>query len=435
VPVCGDGLLDAPEQCELPGTATCDAECRDIVCGNGIVQPGEECEGPNTATCDVNCQRIPDCGDAYVDAPEECEPPNSQNCDASCKLIACGNGTVQPGEECEPPNTTFCDNVCQRIPLCGDTFVDASESVIETCDPPDGVTCDTDCTLIECGNGQVEVGEECDPPGTASCDAACQRLPVCGDGFIDAPEQCEGPNTSNCDANCLLIDCGNGVVQPGEECEPPSTTTCDASCQRVPTCGDNLLDSPPEQCEPPNTTTCGPTCLLKELCTDGTDNDGDGLIDCLDPDCPVCPPPKKDPATIKFGRIPGTDRFKAHGSLQSANEDLTFDPATESVTVVLSNARTIILRATLTPGMMTSKVTGSADFRDRTFAAADGLYRMKIRTRRGLWVFSILARGDYSVATDPQMNLSINVGSQSVSATRNWAPKTYGWYLGFDRLR
>jgi hypothetical protein len=33
------------------------------------------------------------------------------------------------------------------------------------------------------------------------------------------------------------------------------------------------------------------------------------------------------------------------------------------------------------------------------------------------------------------MNLSINVGSQSVSATRNWAPKTYGWYLGFDRLR
>ena len=47
-----------------------------------------------------------------------------------------------------------------------------------TCDPPDGITCDTDCTLIECGNGQVEVGEECDPPNTSTCDANCQRVPV-----------------------------------------------------------------------------------------------------------------------------------------------------------------------------------------------------------------------------------------------------------------
>ena len=323
VPVCGDGLLDGTEQCEPAGTATCDAQCRTIVCGNSVVQPGEECEPPNTATCDATCQRVPACGDTNVDAPEECEPPNGPNCDATCRLIACGNGVVQAGEECEPPNTTFCDAGCQRVSLCGDGFIDAPE----TCDPPNGLTCDTDCTVIECGNGQVEVAEECDPPNTASCDAVCQRMPVCGDGLIDIPETCEPPNTLNCDGTCMLIACGNGVVQPGEECEPPNTATCDATCQRVPTCGDSLLDPPQEQCEPPNTPTCGATCLLQELCMDGADNDGDGLIDCLDPDCPVCPPPKKDPATIKFGRVPGTDPLPCSWQPPGRQRDLTFDPA------------------------------------------------------------------------------------------------------------
>jgi hypothetical protein len=54
--------------------------------------------------------------------------------------------------------------------------------------------------------------------------------------------------------------------------------------------------------------------------------------------------------------------------------------------------------------------------------------------RHGLWVFSILAKGDYSAATDPQMSLSLNVGQQSFSLTRNWEKKSYGWRLGFDRV-
>jgi hypothetical protein len=202
----------------------------------------------------------------------------------------------------------------------------------------------------------------------------------------------------------------------------------------VPICGDGFIDAP-EECEGPGTATYSDTCELVEACTNATDDDGDGLIDCLDPDCPPCVVPKKDPATIKFGRLPGTDRFKAHGSLQSSDETLTFDPATDTVTVMLSNANGIILRSTMGPGTMTSRAPGKADFKDRSLTVADGLYRFKISVRKGLWVFSILARGDYSAATEQQMTLSINVGPQSFALSRNWAKKNYGWYLGFDRVK
>ncbi|MFQ5976198.1 MAG: carboxypeptidase-like regulatory domain-containing protein [Candidatus Hydrothermarchaeales archaeon] len=45
--------------------------------------------------------------------------------------------------------------------------------------------------------------------------------------------------------------------------------------------GDGLVD-----CDDPD---CCPPCS-SEICNDDVDNDGDGLVDCQDPDCPPCPP-------------------------------------------------------------------------------------------------------------------------------------------------
>jgi predicted nucleic acid-binding Zn ribbon protein len=59
---CGNGIVEEGEQCEPPGTDTCDENCQEIVpepeCGNGIVEEGEQCEPPGTDTCDENCQEI-----------------------------------------------------------------------------------------------------------------------------------------------------------------------------------------------------------------------------------------------------------------------------------------------------------------------------------------------------------------------------------------
>jgi len=147
--VCGDGSIDGAETCDDNNTgngdgcsAACQVEpgfictsepsvCEPVppppFCGDLIVDPtaGEECEPPGTATCDLDCHLIPQpfCGDLIVDptAGEECEPPGTATCDLNCHLIPqpfCGDLIVDPttGEECEPPGTATCDLNCHLIP-------------------------------------------------------------------------------------------------------------------------------------------------------------------------------------------------------------------------------------------------------------------------------------------------------------------------------
>lgn len=77
-------------------------------CGTGV------CNG--TGACASST-----CGDGCVDATkgEQCEPPGTSTCDSSCKTIVpavCGNGTRETGEQCDDGNTTNldgCDNTCK----------------------------------------------------------------------------------------------------------------------------------------------------------------------------------------------------------------------------------------------------------------------------------------------------------------------------------
>jgi len=175
VPFCGDGSVNqVSEQCERPGDFVCPGGAR---CLAGCV-----CPTPPP---------ILFCGDGKIDAPEQCEPPNTATCDANCKLIfpppPCGNGVFDAGEMCDPPgmicaNGMVCDGACQcpAVPfLCPNGVIDAGEM----CDPPgmicaNGMVCDGACQCpapeeeeppVEvppvgdpCGNGAVDAGEACD---------------------------------------------------------------------------------------------------------------------------------------------------------------------------------------------------------------------------------------------------------------------------------
>ena len=82
-------------------------------CGDGVVNDAgaEDCEPPNTALCTATCStRSPVCGDGFVAAPEQCDDGNlssGDGCSAACTIEvppACGDGNLDSGETCDDGN-------------------------------------------------------------------------------------------------------------------------------------------------------------------------------------------------------------------------------------------------------------------------------------------------------------------------------------------
>ncbi len=239
---------DDAQGCTTPGDCS-DPACAGApvcqpVCGNGKVEAGEECDDGNTVNgdaCEANCT-LPRCGNGIIDPDEQCDDGNSVNgdgCDNTCTKPACGNGIVDPGEQCDDGNSVngdACDNNCTR-PACGNGIVDPSEQ----CDDGNqinGDTCDNNCTRPACGNGIVDPSEQCDDGNSVNgdaCDNNC-TAPACGNGIVDPGEQCDDANQVNgdaCDNNCTKPACGNGIVDPGEQCDDGNTANndgCDNTC-------------------------------------------------------------------------------------------------------------------------------------------------------------------------------------------------------------
>lgn len=112
---CGNGMLDAGEQCDhgtLNGTSgdACDGRCR-FKCGNGIKDSGEECDdGVNDGsygTCKNDCTQADYCGDGVKNGGEQCD-------------LGSANSATAYG-----PNK--CSNACRVAPYCGDHRVNGSE--------------------------------------------------------------------------------------------------------------------------------------------------------------------------------------------------------------------------------------------------------------------------------------------------------------------
>ncbi len=241
--------------------------CTVPVCGNGVVEPGEDCDlgggnGPG-AGCEMNCKFS--CVNAMTDctqAPPACEKwtcDNMHRCAAVadgtldgkscgqnlvCKMGACvapnavcGNGVVEVGEQCDfgngngpntgcesnckfscvlMPNSCVSMNPCLGAPMCTVVMVNKQTGQKCVAGPPvaDGTACGMGlicvagtCKMSACGDGIVDknAGEQCEPPNTNTCDAQCHLKPVCGNGMRENGEQCDDGNTVNldgCSATC-----------------------------------------------------------------------------------------------------------------------------------------------------------------------------------------------------------------------------------------
>ncbi|HVI02865.1 MAG TPA: DUF4215 domain-containing protein [Enhygromyxa sp.] len=253
---CGDGVVDAGEQCDLgpenSDTGSCTPDCQIATCGDNYVYADfEECDDGNTVNTDAcvdNCQ-LASCGDGHTQAGVEmCDDGNddeADGCNSRCLPGSCGDGIVQEDEQCDDGNAETSDEcpACQ-LAFCGDGFTQAG---LEECD--DGNMLDDDaclavfCTQAECGDGFVYAGIETCDDGNLDDDDACPSSCVpasCGDGFVHAGmEECDDGNDVDddiCDNACELniIACQNGAVNlatsPNSDmvvCDDPNNATCE----------------------------------------------------------------------------------------------------------------------------------------------------------------------------------------------------------------
>jgi cysteine-rich repeat protein len=226
---CGDGVVDAGEQCDLgpqnSDTGQCTSSCQIAACGDGLVYEGfEECDDGNPVNTDdcVDGCKLATCGDAFVhEGVEECDdgnPDDADGCTTTCVTGVCGDGIVQMGEQCDDMNDiTYDDCPACQLAFCGDGYIQAG---VEICD--DGNLDTTDacisptCVPAECGDGYLWAGmETCDDGNlddADDCPTSCAPA-FCGDGFKqDGVEECD-------DGNMIDMDgCTNMCISNGATC-------------------------------------------------------------------------------------------------------------------------------------------------------------------------------------------------------------------------
>ncbi len=346
-PVCGDGVTEMPEECDLGednGNGDfCREDCTTNVCGDGYVGPGEACDDGNNDNgdeCTNQCGPA-GCGNGILEPPgEECDDGKMNSvtgaCLPSCQSATCGDQNIQAGEEaCDSDNiagatcategfdggTLFCNENCDGFNtddcfLCGNMTQESDED----CDGPDlddntcmtqgfgdgtlGCTAACDFDTSECNtcpNQMVEGTEECDtdlPPGT-TCESVAPGM-----NFNFGAVTCSGTCTFDT-SECSF--CGSDSVEGIEVCDGmdlggadcmslggglpavEGTPTCNGDCltydiNNCVYCGDNVIEGS-EICEPGNVG--GATCGIVLMDGDYTGTLDCGL-DCISYDTSMC---------------------------------------------------------------------------------------------------------------------------------------------------
>jgi spore coat protein A len=247
-----NGVCDAGEDC-----ISCAADCAEVsgaACGNGLCEAGD---GENCLNCPA------DCGG-------KAKGKNAFCCGAGSDTIGCG---VDAGDDrcIDPRSNLFCREAPRVRACCGDALCEGAETV---------ASCTVDCDPNACS--PTEPGSEltCDDGLDNDCDGLTDTNdPDCQICVPDeTPEQsCFDFNDNDCDGftDCAdIADCEGAIGAPTAcgigECAASGSLGCSGGSQ---------VDS----CTPGTPGMEGPN--GDPTCSDGLDNDCDGLTDVGDPDC------------------------------------------------------------------------------------------------------------------------------------------------------
>jgi cysteine-rich repeat protein len=290
--MCGDGVVEAPEQCDdgaKNGTAgdPCTSDCNWVCSSDGgtSCNNSDPCTGAATCTANHTCMTgtpPPDgtacgtgmicrnnacspavCGDGFVTPPEECDDGSKNGtagdgCTSNCMFVCVAN---IPSRDCVPTNPCAGQGTCNSTThVCTAGTPEANGTACGmgvdggVADAAAGSICNGGmCVSPQCGDGIVEPPEQCDfgagnGPGTG-CEANCTFSCTLSPNSCTTPDLCAGTNT------CTAFTMG---ASPGQKCEvgtpPPNGTTCmnGGMCMggvcKTALCGNGVLNTG-EQCD------------------------------------------------------------------------------------------------------------------------------------------------------------------------------------------
>src|SRR5215211_272428 len=269
--ICAGGKLSTGCEIEvLPAVEACNGKDDDC---DGQVDEGFNLQADpyHCGSCSTVCNSSQQCKDATCiparetvcfDGLDEDQDGLTDCADPECQSKSCGTGCVCGGAE-------------KRESLCDD-LADNDSDGLTNCEDPDcnGLSCGSGCKCV-LGTNAVGIKSEtncvdkadndgdtltdCDDPDCEgqSCGVGC----LCSPGFTETNCYDRIDNDRDGLVDCADPDCAAKTCKPS-----PATMTCDAVAVA---CSCNGVANPPPE----------------SLCTDGSDQDCDGLIDCADPDC------------------------------------------------------------------------------------------------------------------------------------------------------
>ena len=236
---CGDGVAEAPEQCDdgaqnADVADKCRKSCMKPACGDSILDKNEVCDDGNDLPIDgcVACKKAA-CGDGFLQVGvEECDD-GANNADAPdkcrkiCKKPACGDAILDKGETCDDGNKVdddVCSNACVPL-LPANKLVPGNTT--QTIEAQGHLIRCLEWSGKTCMNAQIAVKK-------ATCGAYTYADQWHSNVYGNDSEKRNCPNwcalATGGNTNFVSCSAGSGVVTgPYRACAMSTSTTCSQS--------------------------------------------------------------------------------------------------------------------------------------------------------------------------------------------------------------